>query len=210
MWISPFQIRPTMDFSESEKRRRRRMRLIYLIISFATPTPTINSHNRERANVPHCGRWTDGFQSDHSLTIWVVILPISPLFPSSLYVVPFIFKPVFFWVHSENADENWVEMKEPHTGKLEIKGIWVKWLLIWLGSDHFDGFPSLFIVANHSHFSSSQIVAILPEWYENRGVLDIYTLWGVHSVVIFCRIFLTCSTGRWADTAATVQRYRLP
>ena len=27
----------------------------------------------------------------------------------------------------------------------------------------------------------------------------------VYSVLIFCGAFLTCSTGRWADTAATVQ-----
>ena len=34
-------------------------------------------------------------------------------------------------------------------------------------------------------------------------------LWGVHSVVIFCRVFLTCSMGRCADTATTVQpRYK--
>ena len=33
----------------------------------------------------------------------------------------------------------------------------------------------------------------------------VYTLWGVPSVVIFCRSFLTCSTSCWADTAATVQ-----
>ena len=32
-----------------------------------------------------------------------------------------------------------------------------------------------------------------------------FTPWGVHSVVIFCRVFPTCSTGRWADTAAIVQ-----
>ena len=30
-------------------------------------------------------------------------------------------------------------------------------------------------------------------------------LWGVPSVVMFCRAFKTCFTGRWADTAATVQ-----
>ena len=30
------------------------------------------------------------------------------------------------------------------------------------------------------------------------------TLWGVHSVVIFCRAFLTCSTSHLADTEATV------
>ena len=28
---------------------------------------------------------------------------------------------------------------------------------------------------------------------------------GVPSVVIFCKAFLKCSTGRWADTAATAQ-----
>ena len=68
LWIFPFQIRPTMNFSESDEKRKtrrkgRRGRLIYLIISFATPTPTpptINSHNRERANVPHRGQRTDG------------------------------------------------------------------------------------------------------------------------------------------------------
>ena len=31
------------------------------------------------------------------------------------------------------------------------------------------------------------------------------TLWGVRSDVILCKAFLKCSTGRWADTAATVQ-----
>ena len=32
-----------------------------------------------------------------------------------------------------------------------------------------------------------------------------YLHWGIHSVVIFCRAFLTCSTGCWADTSAAVQ-----
>ena len=31
------------------------------------------------------------------------------IFNSSLCVVPFIFKPVFVCVHTENADENWLE-----------------------------------------------------------------------------------------------------
>ena len=31
------------------------------------------------------------------------------------------------------------------------------------------------------------------------------TLWGVRSVVMFCKVFLTCSVGHWADTAAIVQ-----
>ena len=39
LWIFPFQIRPTMNFSESDEKRKRRRRLIYLIISFAA-TPT--------------------------------------------------------------------------------------------------------------------------------------------------------------------------
>ena len=33
------------------------------------------------------------------------------------------------------------------------------------------------------------------------------TVWGVRSVVIFCKAFSKCSAGRWADTAATVQPY---
>ena len=37
------------------------------------------------------------------------------------------------------------------------------------------------------------------------AVLTSYTLCGVWSVVIFCQAFFKCSTGRWADTAATVQ-----
>ena len=32
-----------------------------------------------------------------------------------------------------------------------------------------------------------------------------FTLRGVPSVVIFCKFFLTYSTGRWADTVAIVQ-----
>ena len=31
-----------------------------------------------------------------------------------------------------------------------------------------------------------------------------HTLWGVHSVAIFCRAFLKCSAGCWADTVAAV------
>ena len=33
----------------------------------------------------------------------------------------------------------------------------------------------------------------------------VHTLWAVHFVVILCRAFLTCSTGCWSDTAATVK-----
>ena len=36
------------------------------------------------------------------------------IFPSSLYVVPFNFKPVFICVQSENADENWLENERNH------------------------------------------------------------------------------------------------
>ena len=32
-----------------------------------------------------------------------------------------------------------------------------------------------------------------------------YTLWGIHSVPMFCKAFLTCFTGCWTDTAAIVQ-----
>ena len=38
----------------------------------------------------------------------------------------------------------------------------------------------------------------------SKGI-DSFTLWGIPSFMMFCRAFLTCSTGRWADTAATVQ-----
>ena len=31
------------------------------------------------------------------------------------------------------------------------------------------------------------------------------TLWGVPSFVMFCKVFCTCSTIRWADTTAIVQ-----
>ena len=31
------------------------------------------------------------------------------------------------------------------------------------------------------------------------------TLWGVPSFLMFCKVFLTCSTGRLADTAAIEQ-----
>ena len=42
-------------------------------------------------------------------------------------------------------------------------------------------------------------------YFRNKVVSDgrQSTLWGVHSVVIFFRVFLTCSIARWADTAAT-------
>ena len=33
----------------------------------------------------------------------------------------------------------------------------------------------------------------------------VFTLWGVLSFTMFCRSFLTCSSGRMSDTAATVQ-----
>ena len=55
-----------------------------------------------------------------------------------------------------------------------------------------------------------------PEWPSSRGGASPRTTFGgastseqnmcgVRSVVIFYKAFLKCSTGRWADTAATVQ-----
>ena len=43
---------------------------------------------------------------------------------------------------------------------------------------------------------------------EEECLLEEFTLWGVHSVGIFCKAFLTCSVGCWADSAATVQPNR--
>ena len=40
--------------------------------------------------------------------------------------------------------------------------------------------------------------------------IQLYTLWGIHSVMMFCKAFLTCSSGRWADTAAIVHPHWLP
>ena len=38
-----------------------------------------------------------------------------------------------------------------------------------------------------------------------KKISNYSTLCVIHSVVMFCTAFLACSTGRWADTAATVQ-----
>ena len=41
--------------------------------------------------------------------------------------------------------------------------------------------------------------------YECIILVRASTLWGVRSRVKFCKTFLTCSAGRWADSAANVQ-----
>ena len=50
-------------------------------------------------------------------------------------------------------------------------------------------------------------VPVVPEFKGEASSLT-NSMCGVHSVVIFCRACSTCSTGRWADTAATVQPNR--
>ena len=56
--------------------------------------------------------------------------------------------------------------------------------------------PSLGFLGRHHHFPQTATDEHLHA-----------TLWGVHSIVIFCKVFLTCFTGRWDDTAATVHPY---
>ena len=55
-------------------------------------------------------------------------------------------------------------------------------------------YPNLYLVGLAVDRDGSQIITFC-----------LYTLWGVQSVGIFCRSFLTCSIGRLVDTAATVQ-----
>ena len=60
-----------------------------------------------------------------------------------------------------------------------------------------------------SNIGLGRIYDILKkDWEKERGIIgktNNPTLRVIHSVMMFCKFFLTCSIGRWADTAATVQ-----
>ena len=42
-------------------------------------------------------------------------------------------------------------------------------------------------------------------WHISKGKGGIYSMCFFPSVAMFCKSFLTCSTGSWADAAAAVQ-----
>ena len=56
-------------------------------------------------------------------------------------------------------------------------------------------------VASEDQYDECALVNELVEQGEVSGT----ELQSIPSFVIFCKAFLTCSTNRWADTAATVQ-----
>ena len=65
--------------------------------------------------------------------------------------------------------------------------------------------PSVCPVSKGERKCTEKILqASIPNFFPNYD-LTMCTLWGVNSVMIFCRTFLTWSTGHWADTADTVQ-----
>ena len=93
---------------------------------------------------------------------------------------------------------------------LPLDVIWICQWAIWLQTNFI-----LFITMNnvsrlsrncYATFWTCQNMQIIISTGTN--LCSRHTLWGVRSVMMFCKAFLSCSTGRRADTAALVQPYR--